>query len=446
MQNRWLVGLALLAASTASAGDVLYVDDDNADGFNCATAPYQTINDALAAAMSGDEIRVCPGTYAEQLLIRKNITLRGEPFGTRRAVIRPDALPATLHTLEGVNPIAAAILVDADLVRMSDLDVDLADVDLAACSPLLAGIYFGNTHGTIDGINISNVWVPSRPDCESGVALFVESGPVDFVLGSPVYGQSRITAKDLTFTNYQKAGFVAHGPRTNGLLQRATATAGAPTPGAAVPNGIEIDFGARVKVADSTAIGHQTPSAPSKLGTGILLYQPGKVTLRRDTAIGNQVGVFVVGERARIKRTFLGEQLSDGVVVIGDANRISATEIDGAGEAGVFVNGDQNLLRGSFITNTPIGLWFIAGQGNLFFNTNFGNVPLNTRGVFGGVRDLTADTAVPFRTRCTAAASCDDGNSCTTDACNTVTGTCSRTPVADGTACSGGTCTAGVCS
>lgn len=448
--RRWLkravAVAALVVASTAGAGEVLYVDDDGADGFNCTNAPYQTINDALAAARPGDDIRVCPGTYDEQLVVTKNINLRGEAFGTRRAVIKPSALPATMHTLEGANPITGAVLVDAGLVRISDLDVDLSAVDVGACSPLLAAVYYSNTHGSIDRINIANVWVPSRLDCQSGVGLFVESGPVDYVLGTPVYGQSRVTVKDVTVSDYQKAGFVAHGPRTVGLFQRATAIAGAPHGGGAVPNGFEVGFGARMKIADSRAEGHQTPAAPSVMGAGILLYDPGKVTLRRDTAIANQVGIFVVGDRARIKRSFLGEQIWDGIVLIGDANRISATEVDGASVAGCFVNGDQNLIRGSFITNTDIGLWFIAGHGNLFFNTNFGNVPLDTRGVFGGVRDLTADTAVPFRTRCTDAASCDDGNECTTDACNTVTGTCSSSAVADGTACTGGTCTAGVCS
>jgi hypothetical protein len=437
--------VVLLAASNALAGNLLYVDDDGADGFNCTNAPYQTINAALSAAKAGDDIRVCPGTYAEQLLITKSINLQGEAFGTRRAVIKPAALPQTLNTLEGVNPITAAILVDAGLVRIADIDVDLADVDLGACSPMLAGIYYNNTHGSIDRINISNVWTASRPDCESGVAFFVESGPVDFVLGTPIYGQSRVTVKDVTLTNYQKAGFVAHGPKAVALLQRVTATAGAPQAGATVPNGFEVSFDARVKIADSRAEGHQTPSAPAKMGAGILLYNPGKVTVRRDNLMANDVGIFVVGDRARIKRSFCGGQLWDGIVLLGDANRISATEVDGASVSGCFVNGDQNLVRGSFITNTQIGLWFIAGHGNLFFNTNFGNVPLDTRGVFGGVRDLTPATAVPFRVRCTGTLACDDGNECTTDACDTVNGTCSSTPVVDGTACTGGICTAGVC-
>jgi hypothetical protein len=47
---------------------------------------------------------------------------------------------------------------------------------------------------------------------------------------------------------------------------------------------------------------------------------------------------------------------------------------------------------------------------------------------------------------CTVDADCEDGNSCTTDLCNTDSGECSNSPVADNTSCGiNGWCTSGIC-
>ncbi len=463
---------AVLLAAPARAGNVHYVDDDGMDGFNCAGAPFRTINDALAISANGDEIRVCPGVYPEQLVINQDIRLTGEAFGSRRAVIRPTALPATLPSLEGGNPVAAAILIDGSLVRITDIDIDLTDNTMTACSPVLAGVYFRNASGSAMRTQVLNAWVPGRPDCDSGIGIFVESGVTDFVLGHPIFGRARVVVIDAAFDNYQKAGLVAHGPRTVLKLRGGHAIAGAPVDGAAVPNGYQVGLGARGKLVDATSSGHTTTTA-GKLGAGILAWDSGKFTFRRDTITANQVGIFVAGNDARVKRSILHDQTSDGIVLLGDSNLVSATEIDGTSVSGCFVNGDRNLLRGSFITHSPIGIWIINGIGNLFFGTNFGDVPLESRGVYGGVRPLTELNAAPLLTSCSATSlTCDDGDPCSTDLCNLMTGTCSHgvtvcddaiecttdvcdpvagcvfTPVPDGTPCTTGTasvCTGGVC-
>ena len=119
--------VAARASAHAHAGMMRYVDDDGLDGFNCTNAPYTTISAAVAASKQGDEIRVCPANYEEQVVIPFDMTIRGEAFGSRRAVITPDRMPATLPGLDGGNPIAAAVLDDGHLLRMSDVDIDLAN-------------------------------------------------------------------------------------------------------------------------------------------------------------------------------------------------------------------------------------------------------------------------------------------------------------------------------
>lgn len=433
--------VTLLAGVRADAGMVRYVDDDGLDGFNCTNAPYTTISAAVAASKQGDEIRVCPGVYDEQVVVPFDMTIRGEAFGSRRAVIRPTAMPLTLPGLDGGNPIAAAILDDGHLLRMSDVDIDLANNTVVGCSPVLAGIYIRNAWAAVDRIEVYNAVVNGRPDCDSGIGLLVESGVKEIVLGQPVFGKARFIAKSLHFESFQKAGFVGIGPNTLVRMEGSVATRQPAGAGAAVPIGFELAKGARGKIINSSA-DHISGQVAGKLAAGILALETGKITLRRDLVEDNQVGVMVVGNNARVKRNTFHRHSSDAIILLGDSNLVTQADVDGASVSGCFVTGDHNVIRGGFFTNSPIGLWILGGIGNAFYGITWGTIPLETRGVYGGLRDVTADDAAPFLTRCTGTLSCDDGNACTTDLCDTATGACSHgvTSCDDTNVCTADTC------
>src|ERR1700723_830275 len=53
----------------------LIVDDDKVQ---CPAATFTSIQDAINTANPGSLIRVCPGTYREQLFVNKSLSIEGE--------------------------------------------------------------------------------------------------------------------------------------------------------------------------------------------------------------------------------------------------------------------------------------------------------------------------------------------------------------------------------
>src|SRR5205823_1456307 len=66
-----------------------------------------TIQAAITAAKPGDVVKVCAGTYDEQLTIAKSLALRGE----NGAIVRPTSITFNTTSPSSGLPLAALILV-----------------------------------------------------------------------------------------------------------------------------------------------------------------------------------------------------------------------------------------------------------------------------------------------------------------------------------------------
>ena len=438
-----------LLTSTAHAA-VLTVDDDGLDCFN---APYTTIAAAVNDANAGDQIMVCPGLYAEQVVITKRLSLVGQRSGSRAVTIRPTSLPQSLATtipkiLPNGNPVTAGIVVDSVFAIVSNVDVDMSQSGVAGCTPLLAGIYFRNTSGSVTDTLVKNVQVVGHPECDSGVGLFIESGQTGDHFGKQIFGRAAVRVERDLFIDYQKAGFAANGVGTVVKVRNSKAV-GIGLSGNAVQNGFQIGLGAHGKVLDSAALGHASVIA-DKTAAGFLLFGTQQTTLRRNSSSNGQTGFFVFGNRNRPKSGEAMNMSDDGLVFLGDSNTASNNSLVNAGVSGAYVDGNSNLVRGGVIADSPVGVWLFDGNFNRASGIRFSAVPEEVRS--GGVRDLTRDSASPVVTFCRTLTDCDDGNACTTDVCDVPSGLCSHTVVADNTPCPNAsvcdgaeTCLAGVC-
>jgi len=88
-------------SSAAADSAMLIVDDDHAD---CPNAQFTTIQSAVAVAAPGDKIKVCRGTYVEQVMIppgKDNITLYSE--GAFQAVIKAPPIMLDPKAIVWVN-------------------------------------------------------------------------------------------------------------------------------------------------------------------------------------------------------------------------------------------------------------------------------------------------------------------------------------------------------
>ncbi|MGD9890716.1 MAG: hypothetical protein AB7U18_05415, partial [Dehalococcoidia bacterium] len=126
-----MIGIVLTLPRPAAAATLL-VDDD---AVQCPGAQWQSIQAAIAAAAVADTIEVCPGTYAEQVIIdpdKSGLTLRATMPGA--ATIRAPEAPVNF----GALPI---ILVNGARNVTIDGFIIQGPLAIVLCSPtVLAGV------------------------------------------------------------------------------------------------------------------------------------------------------------------------------------------------------------------------------------------------------------------------------------------------------------------
>lgn len=178
---------------------------------------YPTISAAIAAAPAWGVVDVCPGTYAEQLEIDKPLTLRGV-HGTPTIVA-----PSTgLNELPAGSGFFPQVLADnAREVRLLHLAIDGSDalfniggvvLGVEAYCPEggvirnFTGVYFVNTSGILEDLNVSNQFGESFP----GGFGFPQSIP-NCGNGIVFHGRGRGVVRESTVSDVGFYGIFADG-------------------------------------------------------------------------------------------------------------------------------------------------------------------------------------------------------------------------------------------
>jgi len=373
----WLPALTIAvvfaapAAAVAAAHATLVVAKDGLGSpKDCDAAiptPYTTIGAAVAAARAGDLVKVCPGIYAEQVVIAKSLTLQGE----NGAVMRPSAMQANTTSLVTGSDLAVAIVVDgAKDVAIEGLTVDGADNGLN-CTPSLFGIFFRNASGAIRNSVIENMRPELAACASSGTGIFVQSAG-----GST----SKVRIEGNSIHDYQKNGITANEAGTDVRIGKGNVITGLGSTAESVQNGIQLAFGATGVIEDSIVTNNISAACASVSvcpfnANAVIIFQSGGVRVS-DNVLGlSQTGVFVEGDDNTVTQNRIFDmQVFDGVAVFGDHNRIHQNTIVRSDESAIFIDGNHNKVQGNRINEAPVGI-LKSGTGNVFAGNRFFNTP-----------------------------------------------------------------------
>jgi|GEM_PF-1555590 len=286
--------------------------------------PFLTIGAAIAAVDVDGTVHVGAGTFTEQLLIEKSLTLMGN--GSASTLIEaPSSLSAGIFGANGITVNTTGI-------------VDIGDLWItgpgpSGCGSIDYGIFVGGgANAFVHGTKITEIRDEPLSGCQNG-------GGIRF--GSDFYGTSATgTIDSNTVTGYQKGGIVVDGADSDATITNNIVTGVGVTTFIA-QNGIQVSRGATAIVSDNTVSGNEydcdcaLPMDDYQSG-GILLYLAGNgVDISNNTITDNDYGIY--------------NNLSGG-----GATNISGNTIDGNRFVGIIFDEGNAVVRRNTVTNSGV--------------------------------------------------------------------------------------------
>ena len=251
--------------------DAGYVDDDGDEYF-------ATIQAAINNTNPGGTVHVAAGTYDEQVIIDKELTLQGAGDTT---IIQPSQATADTFQLFSRKasedlPTAAIIVVDQagfTSVTIKDLKVDGSLVNsVPAGATMFVGILWRGTGGTIDSVTVEGIGITN------GNAIYITS-----------YGKTVTTeVKGCIISGYLKNGITANHAGLTANIHNNTVIGSGPTADVA-QNGIQIGYGATGTVKDNTVSNHIYTG--SGWGASGILFFEANGTAESNNVTDNQYGL-----------------------------------------------------------------------------------------------------------------------------------------------------------
>jgi hypothetical protein len=390
------IGLVTVPASVAGAvgATKLFVSPSadialNNNHHSCATAGYNTISSAIAAAPAGSTIVVCAGTYNERLSIgTANLTLKASGI----AIVRPtDATPnATSHS--SAEPTVAVVQVTPGTtgVTINGLVIDGSGVASAidGCSTEFAGVLLQATTGHNSSATLANATVenttPTNVGCGSGQGVYASTDNT----GSST---ATLSVSGSTISGFGKTGILCDELGTSCLIKSNSITT-APS-SLVAQNGVQLGFGAVGTVKENTISGVDwtapdpgNPQPQGNYGAAVLLYAAGisksgvassSVSVTHNVLTNDQIGVEAVDTATSATNNTITETGAG----IADSVGIYAVGCDEW--CGYFsdVNGD---LLNAVAASTQV----VKVTNN---TVNFGSTPSGSGGIWLGDDSWSAD-------------------------------------------------------
>jgi parallel beta-helix repeat protein len=379
-------GAVLVAPAVAGAqGGKLFVNGTTGSDTNPCTKTAQcaTIGHALAVASSGATIKVAAGTYPEQLVINKNVTIVGV---LNKTIIEPSLLPvAESDTDSSFMQYAIVDATPGTTVNLTNLTVDgqAAQNQFASCVNDFVGVYYHDASGTMTADTVTNIELPPAYfGCQQGLGVYV---------ASDAGHTSSVGMNYDTVTNYDKNGITCDDAGTDCSITGSAVTGIGPT-GLIAQNGIQFYDADGGSVMGSTVSGN-TYTGGTYTAAGLLVISTGTLNLSGNTVSNSDVNIYLgtdgtgpaPGVWSVTSNTVTGatDKVPGGSAGFGDGIQLDSTSnpvtikgntVTGGAENGisVFSATGATLSKNKANSNSGDGI-YIGGPGSLVGTPSTGN-------------------------------------------------------------------------
>ena len=284
------IGVAPAAASPPAT----YVATSGVNSPSCGSMhqPCQTISYALGLTQAGGTIEVAPGTYNEQLVISRPVSIIGA--GPAQTVIEPSSLPTTAADTDSNIPELAVVDVTAGTMWASlqglTIDGSAASTQFSGCGQDFVGIYYQDASGSLDDVDVTNIELPTALfGCQDGQGIYVAT---DSGSATP----SNVTMSDVFVNSYDKNGITCDDIGTICSIENSQVTGIGPTPLIA-QNGIQI-WGSSASIVNDMVSGNSytNPYYPSDFysAVGILVINASGLTVTGNRISANDDNVYAL--------------------------------------------------------------------------------------------------------------------------------------------------------
>lgn len=353
-------GVTALAAPRGAP--VIVVDDDRAQ---CPGARFRDLQTALDAAPGGAIVRICAGTYAGPITVRKGLTLRG---ATPARVVQACADPgdARASRVTGGIQVTARNVTVSGLVVAGPAATGIATSSSASGYLLARNMLAGNAVGVrleTDGSDwagvIANCFLGNNaPGAVTGVGVYSGTRVDNIEISHNVFrgqaGRSIWLAgaqQDLliSLNTLFNDGSIEVGP-ADGLEMARNVVLGASGPGFLVHTGVHDAEIVNNHIEEATGAGIAfAPTAGGRPNIGISVLRN---TIIRSTGDGVQVaattGIYV-------NNNLLFQNAGNGIALLGAyGTDIKRNLVESNGTSGIFADGatranniESNLARGN---------------------------------------------------------------------------------------------------
>ena len=261
---------------------------------------FITIQEAVDAAAAASTVKVCPGTYPEQVMINKPLTLNGLALG-RSVVVVPPAGGLVANGITGTTPFAAQILVENATVTINNIGVD-GNAQGGAC--LAVGRWIGIAYQQAGGA-IKNLVVRNGPLCADTTAILADTTTNLKIMNNSIH--------QCLYCIEMKSG-VNTTISSNIVLQA----------------GLTSYWGVRVE--DS----------------------PGPTTISSNTIIGTQTGVYAINSQSVsvTNNTIATDQYAIGIQLIGASNHVVQNNRISYADQAIAIDDTGAMGKNSVLNNT----------------------------------------------------------------------------------------------